>query len=45
MYKKLSDKYNNMALVFNEIINKIAWQIPFKKFRENFRGKFRIVIR
>lgn len=32
MYKKLSDKYNNMALVFNEIVNNIAWQIPFKKF-------------
>lgn len=31
MYKKLNDKYNNMALFFNEIINKIAWQIPFKK--------------
>ena len=44
MYKELNDKYNNLASVFNEVIDKIAWWIPFKKIRENFRNKFRIVI-
>ena len=44
MYKELNDKYNNLALVFNEIVDKIAWWIPIRKWRDNFRNKFRIVI-
>ena len=44
MYKELNDKYNNIVSVFNEIVDKVAWWIPFKKFRDNFRNKFRIVI-
>ena len=44
MYKELNDKYNNLASVFNEVIDKIAWWIPIKKFRENFKNKFKIVI-
>ena len=31
MYKELNDKYNNLALVFNEVVDKIAWWIPVKK--------------
>ena len=44
MYKELNDKYNNIVSVFNKIVDKVAWWIPFKKFRDNFRNKFRIVI-
>ena len=44
MYKELNDKYNNLASVFNEIVDKVAWWIPIKKFRENFKNKFKIVI-
>ena len=44
MYKELNDKYNNLASVFNEVIDKIAWWIPIRKWRDNFRNKFRIVI-
>ena len=44
MYKELNDKYNNIVLVFNEVIDKIAWWIPIKKLRERFRDKFRIII-
>ena len=44
MYKELNNKYNNLALVFNEVVDRIAWWIPFKKIREDFRNKFRIVI-
>ena len=44
MYKELNDKHNNIVSVFNEVIDKIAWWIPFKKFRNKFREKFRIVM-
>ena len=40
MYKELNDKYNNLASVFNEIVDKIAWWIPIRKWRDNFRSKF-----
>ena len=44
MYKELNDKYNNLASVFNRVVDKIAWWIPIKKFRENFKNKFKIAI-
>ena len=44
MYKELNDKYNNIISVFNEVIYKIAWWIPIRKWRDNFRNKFRTVI-
>ena len=43
MYKKLNDKYNNIISIFNEIVDKLAWWIPFRKWRERFRDKFRII--
>ena len=43
MYKELNDKYNNIVSVFNEIVDKLAWWIPFRKWRERFRDKFRII--
>ncbi len=44
IYKELNDKYNNLASVFNEIINSVAWWIQIRKWRDGFRNKFRIVI-
>ena len=43
MYKELNDKYNNLVSVFNEIIDSLAWWIPFKKFRSKFREKFKVL--
>lgn len=37
MYKELNDKYNNIVSVFNEIVDRVAWWIPFKKLRSRFR--------
>lgn len=42
MYKELNDKHNNIVSIFNEIVDRIAWWIPFKKFRDKFIGKFLI---
>ena len=33
----MNDKYNNLALVFNEVVDKIAWWIPFRKLRDFIR--------
>ena len=44
MHKELNNKYNNLVSVFNEVVDKVAWWIPIKKIRENFKNKFRIVI-
>ena len=40
MYKELNDKYNNIVSVFNEIVDKLAWWIPIRKWRDWFRNKF-----
>ena len=44
MHKELNNKYNNLASVFNGVVDRVAWWIPIRKFRENFKNKFRIVI-
>ncbi len=40
MYKELNDKYNNIVSVFNEIVDRVAWWIPIRKWRDEFRNKF-----
>ena len=40
MYKKLNDKYNNIISIFNEVVDRIAWWIPIRKWRDGFRNKF-----
>ena len=37
MYKELNNKYNNIISIFNEVVDRIAWCIPFKKLRSRFR--------
>ena len=43
MYKELNDKYNNIVSVFNEIVDKLAWWIPIRKWRDRFREKFKFI--
>ena len=40
IYKELNDKYNNIISIFSEVINKIAWWIPIRKWRNKFRNQF-----
>ena len=44
MYKKLNDKYNNIISIFNEVVDRIAWWIPIRKWRDGFRNKFKFEI-
>ncbi|MEI0479306.1 radical SAM protein, partial [Brachyspira pulli] len=37
--KLLEEKYNYLNSVCSNIINTIAWWIPVKKWRDNFRNK------
>ena len=39
MYKELNDNYNNIVSIFNEVVDRIAWWIPIKKWRDKFRNK------
>ena len=34
--------YNNSISIFNEVINRITWFITVRKWRDNFRNKFKI---
>ena len=39
---ELSNKLLNLKEKYNNLINKIAWWIPIRKYRDNFRSKFNI---
>ena len=39
MYDDLNNKYNKITLILEKLINSIAWFIPIRKWRDNFRNK------
>ncbi|CRF35680.1 putative alpha-1,2-fucosyltransferase; glycosyl transferase, family 11 [Brachyspira suanatina] len=42
---KINDIYNELnelKIIYNIILNKIAWWIPIRKWRDSFRAKFKI---
>lgn len=40
MYDDLNNKYKKITLILEKLINSIAWFIPIRKWRDNFRNKF-----
>ena len=39
MYDDLNNKYKKITLILEKLINSIAWFIPIRKWRDNFRNK------